>query len=1149
MTGFNRYLLSSVGIVFLLSLKLLPSDSSPDWKFVPAPVDAPTQQPQNSLPLFRLLSPTHTGVNFVNTITENDSLHIFKYEYLYNGNGVGVGDFNNDGLPDLFFSGNTVTHKLYLNRKNLQFEDATAAAGVAGNGTWGTGVSVVDINGDGLLDIYVCHSGKFPAEKLVNELFINQGLQNGVPVFKESARELGLDLPGTQSTQAAFLDYDLDGDLDVFVLNHSNHTYNPLLNTRTTRSTPDMRFGNRLLKNEDGKFVDVTLKAGIINNPLNFGLGVVVSDINHDEWPDIYSTSDYTEQDCLYLNQKNGTFKESLRSSMAHISKFSMGVDIADYNNDLLPDVLTLDMLPEDNQRQKMLKGPDEYDQYKLLIDSGYYHQNMRNMLQLNLGNRAKGIDEKQTKSTPTFSEIGQLAGISNTDWSWAGLLADFDNDGWKDLFVSNGYLRDFTDMDFMKYTVAEAKLNYASRGILDFQTYDLVKKMPSNRLVNYVFRNNRDLTFSQKNQEWGITNPSVSTAAAYADFDGDGDLDLVVCNQNEAVSIYQNQNETQQQKNNFLKIKLKGTERNTMALGAKVVIETAEGKQYQEMYPIRGYQASVEPLLCFGLGTHSAAKSIAVYWPNGKRSFLQNVPANQSIEITQQSATETSALTISTNEGLFTELNADHVLPFKHIENEFIDFKVEVLIPYQLSRLGPALAKGDVNGDGLEDIFLGGAVERMGELWLQRSDGNFQRSPQQAWKPDAASEDVNALFFDADGDQDLDLYVVSGGNEYESGSPEYQDRLYLNDGKGNFQRASAALPAMNDSKMAVTAADFDQDGDLDLFVGGRGKAGFFPLPSVSFLLRNDTKKGSNVPVFTDITDQIVPSLRLIGMVQSAIWSDLNNDKYPELIIAGDWMPVCIFQNKNGKFTEISSQSGLANTEGMWASLLATDIDNDGDIDIIAGNAGLNNQFKASDKEPMSIVTADINDDGVIDPIWSYFIQGKSYPAASRDELLDQVTPLRKKFNRYHLYANATIEDIYSSKQLSSAKAVKCRQLASGVFINDKGKFTFKAFPIEAQFSRISSILYEDFDHDNHKDLLFIGNFHPYRVQMGPCDASFGLLMKGNGQGHFLPLLPTQSGLWANGDTRYATFIKTAKGSQRLIIGQNNDKLKIFEIK
>lgn len=1102
-------------------------------------------------PLFKLLDPVKTGVDFINKIDENDSIHIFKYEYLYNGNGVGVGDFNNDGLPDLFFSGNTVSHKLYLNRSNWQFEDITALAGVAGNGTWGTGVSVVDINSDGLLDVYVCHSGKFPAEKLVNELFINQGLQNGIPVFKENAKGYGLDLPGTQTTQAAFFDYDRDSDLDVFVLNHSNHTYNPFLNTRITRATPDMHFGNRLLRNDNGHFTDVTLTSGIINNPLNFGLGVAISDLNHDGWPDIYSTSDYTEQDCLYLNQHDGTFKESLRSSMAHTSKFSMGVDIADYNNDALPDVLTLDMLPEDNQRQKMLKGPDEYDQYKLLVDSGYYHQHMRNMLQLNRGIRVgdKGIREQREKGEvsaaasyplPIFSEIGQLAGVSNTDWSWAGLFADFDNDGWKDLFISNGYLRDFTDMDFMKYTVADAKMEYASKGKLDFQTYDLVRKMPSNKSVNYIFKNNSDLTFSKKNQEWGITAPSVSTAAAYADFDADGDLDLVVCNQNEPISLYQNQLELNTNQSHFLKVKLKGAGANTQALGAKVLIETADGHQYQELCPVRGYQASVENILFFGLGKQTSVKKLSIYWPDGKYTIRHNLSVDSTVEFLQVDESAKADFSLPLSQTLFTEIEVGKVLSFHHRENDFIDFKVEVLIPYQLSRLGPALVKADVNKDGLEDIFIGGAVEQSGELWLQRPDGNFQKAAQQPWKADAASEDVNALFFDADGDKDTDLYVVSGGNEYETGSPEYQDRLYINDGQGNFQRKVAALPPMLDSKMAIAATDFDQDGDLDLFVGGRGKAGFFPFPSQSYLLRNDEG------VFSDITP---PVLRSVGMVQTATWADLNGDKYPELILAGDWMPLKIFQNSKSNLTDRSAQMGLSDTEGLWATILATDIDNDGDIDVIAGNAGLNNQFKASFKEPMSIVATDINDDGVIDPIWSYFIQGKSYPAPSRDELLDQVVPLRKKFNRYHLYANATINDIYSSKQLAQANTVYCRELASGIFRNENGKFRFEAFPIEAQFSRISSILYEDMNHDGQKDLILLGNFHPYRVQMGPCDASFGLFMQSNGKGQFRPLTPSESGLWSNGDVRQAAIITTKSGVKRIFIGLNDRQIKVFEVK
>jgi hypothetical protein len=1109
-------------------------------------------------PLFTVLSPEQTNVRFVNNLTESDSLNIFRYEYLYNGNGVGVGDFNDDGQPDLFFSGNTVPHKLYLNRGGWQFDDVTERAGVVGNGTWATGVSVADVNGDGRLDIYVCHSGKYPAEKLINELFINEGIRDGVPQFRDRAREFGLDLPGTQSTQAAFFDYDRDGDLDVFLLNHSNHTYNPFLNTRKIRATPDMRFGNRLLRNDNQKFTDVTLAEGIINNPLNFGLGVGVSDLNADGWPDLYTTSDYTEQDCLYLNQHDGAghhtgFKESLRTAMTHTSRFSMGCDLADFNNDTLPDVVTLDMLPEDNHRQKMLKGPDEYDAYQMLIDSGYFRQQMRNMLQLNRGTRISQGDQSSVTSTtarpvpsPVFSEIGQLAGIAATDWSWSALLADLDNDGWKDLFVTNGYLRDFTDLDFMKYTVAEAKLQEAAKGNLNFQTVDLVRKMPSNRPTNYAFRNNHDLTFSNQSAAWGLTIPAVSGAAAYADFDSDGDLDLVVCKQNEPVGIYRNNAERNRADAHFLRVRLRGQGANSQAVGAKVVIETTDGRQLQEAYTVRGYQASVEPTLHFGLGKQTNISRLTVYWPDGTQSQLVNLPADQTITLQQNDANRQTVQRMP-EVAWFKPLAMNQLLPYRHRENDFIDFKVEVLIPYELSRLGPALAKADVNADGLDDVFLGGAVGQRDELWLQQSNGSFKRADSQPWLTDAASEDVNALFFDADRDGDADLYAVSGGNEYEDGSPEYQDRLYVNDGKGNFTRAPQALPQMRSSKLAVAAADMDQDGDLDLFVGGRGKPGSFPFPSESYLLRNDTPSGGSAR-FTDVTDQIAPALRHIGMVQAAAWTDFRGDKFPELILAGDWMPIHLIDNQKGQLTDISSGAGFTNTEGMWASLLLADIDQDGDTDIIAGNAGLNNLFRANVEQPMQITTTDIDNDGVQDPIWTYYIQGKAYPVASRDELLDQVVPLRKKFTRYHQYADATVTDILNPSQVTQASVVAVRQLASGVFLNQGNKtFRFEAFPMEAQLSRASALLIDDLDADGKADLLVAGNFYPYRVQFGPCSASFGCLLKGNGQGKFQPVPPQQMGIWASGDVRQVVSLRSGAGRRRLLFTVNDGSLIGFE--
>lgn len=1096
---------------------------------------------QKNSPLFTLMKPSATGVKFTNTVREDDSLHVLVYEYLYNGHGIGIGDFNNDGLQDIFISGNATPNKLFLNKGQLKFEDITREASVRGNDTWSTGVSIADVNGDGLPDIYVCHSGKFKEAKLANELFINTGVVDGIPRFKEEASAYGLDAPGTQSTQAAFFDYDKDGDLDMFLLNHSVNTYYAFLNTKKQRATPDFRYGNRLFRNDSREkgnvvFTDVTLQAGIINNPLNYGLSVNLSDINQDGWPDIYTTSDYSEHDCYYVNNRDGTFTQSLQKSFPHISKFSMGADIADFNNDGLPDVFTLDMLPEDNHRQKLLKGPDQYDQYHLLIDSGYYRQHMRNMLHLNRGQDSKG--------NMRFSEIGQLSGVSNTDWSWAGLLADFNGDGWKDLMVTNGYLRDFTDLDFLKYTMPDAQLSAVAKGNQNFKSYSLVQKMPSNKLGNYFFKNNADLTFTDVSKAWGFDVPSISNAAAYADLDNDGDLDLVVGNNNEPVMVWRNNTTAGE---HWLQVNLKSHTANSGALGARLWLYAGEHLQYLEQYPVRGFQSTVSPVLQFGVQSKTI-DSLVIAWPSGKWTVLRHIRAGQLITLNEEKdAVDKKFISAPAKEQLFTDPSPQEQIDFRHRENDFIDFKVEVLMPYQLSRMGPALAKADVNGDGNEDVFIGGAIGQSGVLFLQNNNGTFIRSATKPWHADAASEDVNALFFDADNDNDPDLYMVSGGNEYEDGSIEFQDRLYLNDGKGNFSKASQALPEMRSNKQAIASGDFDQDGDVDLFIGGRGKSGYFPMASQSYILRNDSQDGK--VLFSDVTRDICPELQLPGMVTVASWSDMDDDQFPELLIAGDWMPIMLFKNKRGKLSHISEATTLAKTHGQWGSLLVADIDQDGDKDLIAGNCGSNNQYKPSEAEPLTMHVSDFDGNGNIEPLICYFIRGKSYPMASRDELLDQIPALKKKYIKYIDYADATLETLFSKEQLARAQVLKCTEAKSLIFLND-GNLTFsrKELPLEAQFSKTHSILADDYDHDGKTDLILLGNFFSYRTQLGESDASLGLFLKGKGQGNFDALTPAASGLFADGDIRGAVEVKNSSGKKKLVISKNNDRVQVISI-
>ncbi|MCF0061852.1 VCBS repeat-containing protein [Dyadobacter chenwenxiniae] len=1099
-----------------------------------------TSRPGRSQTLFTLLSPKDTRVNFINKIEENDSLHIFRYEYLYNGNGIGIGDFNNDGSPDLFISGNTVDNKLYINKSaawKITFEDISKKAKVEGNGTWSTGVSVADVNGDGLLDIYVCHSGFF--RKLSdrnNELFINQGIKNGVPVFKEMAVEAGLNAIGSQSTQAAFFDYDKDGDLDMFLLNHSNHTVNPFLNTREMRATPNPYYGNRLFENisENGKlkFKDVTQKAGIINNALNFGLSVIVADMNQDGWPDLYTTSDYTEVDCYYVNNKNGTFTESLKKSFTHVSKFSMGADVGDFNNDGKPDVLTLDMLPEDNHRQKLLKGPDVYDQYHLLLDSGYYHQNMRNMLHLNRGVDAEGHVK--------FSEIGQMAGVANTDWSWAGLMADLDNDGWKDLLITNGYLRDFTNMDFLKYTVADEQMKEVARGNLNFKTYGLVQKMPSNKLKNYLFRNTADglkqFAFEDVSKKWGFNEEAVSNAAAYADFDGDGDLDIVISNINEPVSIYQNNSDQKS-----LTIRLSGLGKNTQALGSKVWVYANGTSQYAELYPVRGYQATMTSDLHFGLGKAAEIDSLKVLWPSGKVTMLVN-PAEKVLILKEPEEKEEPKKDTALLKTTFQKISAQSVgIDFIHQENEFVDFKVEVLLPYQLSRLGPALVKADVNGDGLEDLFFGGASNQFGVLYLQKQDGKFEGAATQPWRQNAACEEVSALFFDAEKDGDQDLYVVSGGNEFEDQAPEYRDHLYINDGKGNFHEDVLALPSMKNPKQCAVSADIDGDGDMDLFVGGRAVPGSFPMAARSYILRNDSQ-GSNVK-FTDATAEWSKDLLNPGMVTGASFEDLDQDKKPDLMLIGDWMAVKVFKNVGNAFKEQRS-AALEDSDGMWAALTPVDLDRDGDMDFVLGNGGLNNQYKASGGQPVTIYYDDFDKNGVIDPVCTYYIGDKSYPMFSRDEMLDQMPYLKRKYTNYALYADATVVDIFGQEAVDKSKKVFCKQLAS-IALENKGNFKFEIhqLPQEAQISRVSAIVPVKLNKEAGTTLLLAGNFSSYRVQLGPCDASVGVMLRQVAPFKFESVDLVQSGFWAMGEIRSGTGLDDS----RIVLSVNNSMPVIFQ--
>lgn len=1104
---------------------------------------------QQSVTLFEKVSASESGIDFVNQITETDSQNVLMYEYYYNGNGVAIGDLNQDGLTDLFFTGNLSSSRLYLNKEAFSFSDVTEVAGVAGKNSWKTGANIADVNGDGRLDIYVCYSAFGTDDDRANQLFINTGNnKDGIPVFVEKAAEFGLDAPGSYTSQSAFFDFDLDGDLDMFLLNHARGFYSPFYNTTRLRNLRHPQFGNRLYRNDDGHFSDISGQAGIYGSGINFGLGISISDLNQDGWPDVLVSNDFNEQDFLYLNNRNGTFKEVCKKTFAHMSRSTMGIDIADYNNDLLPDVIAMDMLPEDNYRQKILKGGDEYDQQKLMYDSGYGNQYSRNMLQLNRG--------LLPDSLPVFSEIGQLAGVSNTDWSWAPLFADFDNDGWKDLFISNGYLRDYTNLDFIKYDVAAAFEEATQKG-LDVSTresyeknmplFDLVKKMPSTKISNYIYKNKRDLTFSDETVHWGINEKSISSGAAYADLDNDGDLDLIVCNNNEPVFIYKNKS-NELSKNNYIKIALKGDGKNQFEIGAKVYVNTDSGSQFQEMYPVRGYQSSVDYVLNFGIGTLSKIGSVKVVWNNGTESNITNPAINQLLTVSKSTAVKKEQQAVLAATGFFTDVTSTAGIDFRQTENEYVDFKREFLIPFELSKQGPKMSKADVNADGLEDVFIGGPSGQAGVLYVQLSNGTFRRLLNQPWDKHLNSEDINSVFFDADNDGDADLYVVSGGNEWMMPVPELQDRLYLNDGRGNFSDATIVLPEEVFSGSCAAAVDFDKDGDIDLFVGDRTVPGRYPLNGGNILLRNDYDKATGSMRFTNITPAAagVPLFNA-GMVTDAVWADVDKDGWQDLVVTGDWMPLKIFRNENGrKFTDITDASGLSMTNGWWCKILPADIDNDGDLDFVVGNMGTNTQYKCSETEPLVTYAADFDDNGKTDPIMTKFYLGKPYPAHSRDELVEQLPSLNKKFLRYDAYAKATLEDILTKEQIAAAQKFYVYHTESAIFLNNNGKFLLKPLPVKAQFSCVNSIIYSDYDGDGVKDLLLAGNFFPFRVQQGNSDASIGLVLKGNKKGDFMPLPFINTQCYIPGDVRDMVALN-GKNGEMIVVAKNNASVQVIK--
>lgn len=1062
---------------------------------------------------FELLKPDQTGIDFSNMLTETPEENIFTYEYLYNGSGAAIGDINNDGLPDVYLTSNQGISKLFLNKGNFKFEDISEKAGVAAK-PWCTGVQMVDINNDGWLDIYVNKSSPFKKEEeRANLLFIN----NRNLTFSEKAAEYGINDQGL-TICAAFFDMDNDGWLDLYTGNHPTNFNAEIRTGDAWQKTADYAL-NRLYRNQgNGTFKDITLQAGMPNS--THTLSIVPFDVNEDGKMDLFVGNDYYWPDFIYVNKGNGTFSEEREKYLRSMTHSTMGVDIADFNNDGFFDIMALDMLPEDNYRRKLLQGPGNYDKFLIILGKKYGHQVMKNFLQRNNGDGS-------------FSDVANMMGVEATDWSWSVLMADFDNDGYRDLHITNGYFRDYTNQDFMNYQagvtrMGQDKVNYAG----------LIDKLPSTRIPNYAYRSVEGKRFEDVSAAWGVNQPAISNGASYGDLDGDGDLDLIVCNLGEPVSVYKNLQQ-EKKKKNFLRIQLQGKQSNRMGLGAKVSVYAGDLTLHERFNIYRGYQSSMEPVVHFGLGERKA-DSVFITWPSGAVQKLIRPEMNKILTISEENNAKLPPKPVYRK--MFERSESSFTPLFVHNEIEWIDFKVNFLIPQKQTIQGPGTAVADVNGDGLDDVLMTGAIGSKTMLYHQKASGSFVPASTQPWNKQEDIEVTGTLFFDADGDGDQDVYLVSGSQQHpDTNDIRYQDRLFINDGKGNFNLKSDALPNMRSSGAPVIAADVDGDKDLDLFIGGRVSVGQYPLSPRSYLLLNEGGK------FTDATAGWSTELQRPGMVSTALFTDVNGDGKPDLMIAGELMPIRLFVNEGKKFSEQSAAYGLSNTEGFWNSISAGDFDGDGDMDYILGNKGLNSQIRATQARPFTIYMNDFDGNGVQDPVCTYYIGGKESVLHPKQELTMQMRAyVSKNFKEFEKYARADVPSILGREQMSKARTWKAVQLASVILINDGSKFSLKILPDAAQEAPVFGTVVEDFNLDGNLDVAMVGNSYAPMVEHG-WDYSFnGLILLGDGKGNFSPKSALETGFQAPWDARSLSMVYTAKGPL-LLIGNNNKASQVYK--